>query len=192
MTAPNSVPKTARTPKPTKAPAALPTGETWAEVLRLLAQYAEATHALLTLKVELTGYQLCHIDRARPRYGALQEAQQLAEAQLRALALSHPEWFAERKNLPTPFGQLKLTTATALEPTLSEEVSLALLEAAGRTEFIRVTKTLDKEALEKLDPAELAQYRLAFVTTTDIKITPAEVNLGQAFKTDPAPPAPVA
>ena len=157
-------------------------------LIQALSVHTEAAHAIAQIEADLNQRYHTMVEAHRGQYTGLQEALTKTETQIKALAQKHPDWFAARKTLKTPFGTVKSTTTNRLEIP-NPEVTVLLLEAAFTADptfdvdaFIRTNTEPDVEALEKLDDATLAKFRITRVTDESIKVTPAEVKLGQAVK----------
>lgn len=157
-------------------------------LIQALSVHTEAAHALALLEAENNQRYHTMVEAHRGQYTGLQEALTKTETQIKAIALKHSDWFSAKKTLKTPFGTVRSTTTNRLEIP-NPEATVLLLEAAFANDpefpieqFTRTTIEPNIEALEKLDDSALATFRIRRVTDESIKVTPAEVKLGQAVK----------
>lgn len=157
-------------------------------MIDLLAVYSEACNRLAMLETDSTQEFLMWVDESKEEYAELQEAIGKAEAALENLALANPDWFEGKKSIRTLYGTVKLTKSTKME-VANEEVTLVLLEARAKTDELfkledvtRSVRTLNLEALEKLDDTTLAGFRIKRVTTENFKVEPLKVDMGKAVK----------
>jgi hypothetical protein len=153
----------------------------------LLEHHTYASNAIKQMQVEANRHLLEILDGSRVEYTELQECLAATEAKLRAIALQHPEWFGDKRSMVTPFGSVKMKTSEWLE-TENEELSIALLEAEGNTNpefkselFLHSKKSLNLEALEKMDDVQLRRFRIKRMRDDNFKVEPAEVKLGKAM-----------
>jgi hypothetical protein len=186
----------------TAKPKKIETTEDFQEMINLLAVFTAATNQLNDLQSEANEDMLEWLDTAKGEYASLQETLTKAEAALEIIARRHPEWFQTKKSIKTPYGVVKLTSSTSLEipneeatlvrMELKKERSQILAEAA-RAEgkefpvfdpeaFIRTTRELDREALEKLSDLELAELGITRVVEENFSVKPATLDLGKAVK----------
>ena len=183
--------------KPTKL---LPTNpEQFQHMTELLAELSDYTNRLQRLENGLNANFLTILKSKVEDYSAIQAVLTEAEKQIKTIAARNPQWFTERATLKTPYGAVKQTTGTSLV-TDSEDLSIQLIEQqaqfdAARAEqdptfvpalkldaLIRQKKELDREALEKLDDQTLRRFGIRRETRTDIKVTPANVDMGKAVE----------
>lgn len=104
-----------------------------------------------------------------------------AEAEIKALALAHPEW-KDGETIKTPFGTIQFRSASKLD-VASEERTLATLEITAPEMAAKLTRTettLNREALESVPDETLELLGVKRVTTTSITVKPARVDLGKA------------
>lgn len=181
-----------------KAKPAADISDEYKNMVDLLAVYSDASNQLAELEVEVNAELLSQMDDHRAEYSQLQEKLTQAETALELVALAHPEWFATRKSLKTPYGTVKFTRSTRLEVP-NEEVALLLIKQHAEKAdpedeftlgaFVRTAEELNLEALEKLDDRLLRQFRINRVPTQNFKIEPARVDMGKAVKQTVAIPS---
>lgn len=154
----------------------------------LLAVYSEASNQLAELQAEVNSEMLAEMDSRRADYAKLQETLTKTETALEVVALAHPQWFATRKSIKTPYGTVKFTKSTRLE-IKNEEVSLLLIKQRlesgtplPRAHYIRVEEALNLEALENLDDETLKSFRINRVPVENFKVEAASVDMGKAVK----------
>ena len=163
------------------------------EMVNLLAVFSEATNQLAELETSVNAEVLEMIDDHKSDYAKLQEALTKAETALEILARKHPEWFAQKKSIKTPYGTAKLHKGTRLEVTNDEatvkllraEQARVLAESEGYTKFnaedyIRISEVPKLEALETLDDSTLAKFMVRRVTEDKFSVTPAKLDMGKA------------
>jgi len=154
----------------------------------LLAVHSEAHHRMAALEAELNQDLLSAMDERRRDYARLQETLSRTRSALEGIAVAHPEWFAARRSLKTPYGSLKFTRSTTLEaPNPEATILLVRMRAEKDGEFkadsyLRQSEALNLEALETLDDATLRSLRIARVTTQNFKVEAARVDMGKAVK----------
>lgn len=148
----------------------------------LLAIFSEATARQNALAAQLNQEYLDKVDEHKAEYTENQDKLSQAESAIGALIDRHPEWFDKKKTLTTPYGQVKVSSGKKIIAP-SEEASMRLIRAEGKADaYIRSKDELDREALEELSDEELAKYGLVRQKTLSVKITAAEVELGEAIK----------
>jgi len=161
------------------------TAHDYQNLVNLLSIYSEATNRMLAMQAEMQGQYMELIDSSKPEYAELQSKLGEAEAAMETLALTHPEWFPEkRKSIKTPYGTVKLTATTVLEVP-NEEATIILIEAAGKTakeKYLRTNTGLNREALEALSDAELKPFRITRIKDQSFKVTAAQLDMGKAVK----------
>lgn len=155
----------------------------YAELVNLQSVLSEAQARLDELQ---NGVQMQYIDLVDSRkkdYAKLQAAIATATEGIEFLATVNPQWFEKARTLKTPYGTVSFRRTSKLE-VKNEELSIALLEqiTEDAEPFITITKTLNLEALEKLDDEELARLKIRRVTTDSCTVKPAKVDLGKAVK----------
>lgn len=169
------------TPLPTALPA--DPSSHYKDLVDGLAILTEATNRLAALENKLANCYVDAVDEHRKEYAALQEAVEKAETTVKDIAGMHPEWFADKKTITTPYGSIQSRSSTKLD-VANEHESIKLLRQLGpdAAVFIRTAEELDLEALEKLPDAELARIGISRVTTESLTASPAKLNLGKAAK----------
>ena len=173
----------------TKSTSFTPEHETeFTNMVNLLAVYSEASNQIIQLEAEATDERLEQMDERRLTFARLQETLTKASTALETIALAHPEWFANRKSIKTPYGTVKFKTSTKLEVP-NQEVSILLIEKEAEknpefkhSTYLGTSTCLRLEALEKLTDAELAKFRIKRITTDNFSVEPAKVDMGKAVK----------
>lgn len=175
-----------------------PASAEFKNLVELLGIYTDASNRLDELQNDANKELLEALDERKADYAKLQATLTETEEALRAVALAHPEWFAEKKSLATPYGTVKLHASSWLEPK-DEEVSILLIKRACDEEdarsqaaqepaaftintFLRFKETLDLEALSKLDDGLLKRFRIERKHDDNFKVEPAKVKMGKAMK----------
>jgi len=163
----------------------------------LMAVYSTAHHALAEMEAGINQQLLELVDDQRVEYAQIQMTLTESETALEEIARSHPEWFAEKKSVKTPYGEVKFRASSKLaikneELTIvliqrqieaeESEVNPALGEIPPSGPLLRHSVALDLEALEKLDDAALKRFRIERVANDNFSVAPAKVNLGKAVK----------
>lgn len=104
-----------------------------------------------------------------------------AEAELKALALKHPEW-KTGETIKTPFGSVEFRHTDKLV-VANPERTLGLLDkvvTVGASGLRRTLVELDLEAMERVDAATLELLGATWETTESIKVKPAKIDMGKA------------
>lgn len=164
-----------------------PKSEDFKNLVDLLGVYSEATHRLAEMEATLNGEILQAIDEYKADYAALQKALTETETALEVIATRHPEWFAEKKGLKTPYGTVKFTKSTTLDIP-NEELSIELIrrEAHDLTldpeNLLREKTELAIEVLETLTDDQLKAFRIRRRSSEKFSVTPAKIDLGKAVK----------
>jgi len=155
----------------------------YGNLVNLLAIYSETHNNMTALQASVQGDYMELIDAHKPEYAKLQALLGETEASLEILAKEHPEWFPEdRKSIKTPYGTVKLTTATSLV-VANEEATILLIQHAGMGEkFLRQKTEINREALETLTDEELKPLRVKRVKDQSFSVTPAKLDMGKAVK----------
>lgn len=169
-----------------KTPAAPnPEHTRYENLINLLAVYSEASARSEQLKAEINADHLDLIDAHKKAYAELQQTITEAEAAIIAIAEANPDWFSASKTLKTPYGQVASRSSTSLDVP-NEEASIILIEQKcdeeTKGQLLRQKTELNLEALELLDDAALRQYRIKRVTSENITVKPAKLDLGKAVK----------
>jgi len=157
----------------------------------LLSVFSEGTAQLRAMQGEMDSMFLSLVDDKKGEYATLQKAVTESETALEVIARRHPEWFAEKRSIKTPFGTVKFARSTVLE-IKNEELTIELVRgvlvsesqdpAATEAQFIREVEELDREALEKLDDDTLKSLKVKRVAKDNFSVTAASVDLGKAVK----------
>ena len=157
----------------------------------LLSVFSEGTAQLTAMEAEINSMLLDLISDKKKEYAALQKAVTESETALEVIARRHPEWFADKRSVKTPFGVMKFSSSTSLEiknPELSIELVRSVLvsestdPAATEAQFIREVEELDREALEKLDDETLKRLKVKRVSNDNFSVKAATIDLGKAVK----------
>ena len=154
-------------------------------VINLLAVLGEANRQLAELEREIEAGYVALVTPHRERYAKLQATVSETEAALEVISRRNEQWFAEAKNVKTPYGIVKFTSSRELVVT-DEGISVQLVKAlagkAGEEQLLRTVQVLNREALEKLPDAELARYAIIRKTKENFKVGTEVVDLGKAVK----------
>jgi hypothetical protein len=160
----------------------VPDAETYRELVDQLAMFTDASNQFAALDARVQQEVADIIDDFREEYSILQNAISEHEATVKSIALAHPEWFEAVKTLKTPYGTVGFRSATKLEVE-NEELTVVLIEQLDAADlYLRSRKFLNLEALETLEPCELATLHIQRVTTDKCTVTPAKLDLGKAVK----------
>lgn len=164
-----------------------PKSEDFTNLVNLLGVFSEATHRLAEMEANLNGEIILAIDNYREDYAKMQQTLTEAERALEVIATRHPEWFAEKKGLKTPYGTVKFTRSNPLVVT-NEELTLELIERDAHglgldpENLIREVKTLNLEVLETLTDDQLKAFRCKRVAKENFSVVAAKIDLGKAVK----------
>ena len=161
------------------------TSADYKNLIDLLAVFSEAKQRLAALELDAQSEFTGIIDEARKPYTDAQIAVTQSEAAIVAIAEAHPEWFAARRSLKTPYGTVSVRKTTKLAIP-NEEATILLIkqrfDGEKAADFVRSAEALDLEALEKLDDRELKALRIKRVTDDSISLREAKIDLGKAVK----------
>lgn len=161
-------------------PAARP--QDFADLVNLLAALTKSQNNLAHLEQVLNRQHLETVNGHMDAYKEIQTLIGECEAAIRVIAQRNPQWFEDKKSVPTPYGTLKRTTSTSLQIP-DEEITMTLIRGANLAEkYIKTTHTLSRESLELLDDEELKKFGIKRVTEHNFNPEPAKVNLGKAVK----------
>lgn len=156
--------------------------------VELISIYTAAALELESVENSASAAQLELVDANLAEYTNLQQTITKTEEALQLIALKHPEWFAGKASIKTPYGSVKWTPSTSLEIP-NEELSIELIERDLQTnlesrpgDYIRTKKELNREALETCDDAMLARYKIRRVSKKTFAVTPAKLDMGKAVK----------
>lgn len=164
--------------------APLPTAKPsdFADMVNLLERLSSISVTTTKLETKLNAENLATVRQYADEYKALQTELGQVESALAVIGERNPQWFDDKKTITTPFGELKRTTSKKLE-IADETATIALIRAARRAEdFLVVTTTLNREALENLEDAELRKFGVRRSVTHNYNPAPASVDLGKAVK----------
>ena len=154
----------------------------FADLVNLLNALSVAENKISHLNQNLNAQHLETLKGYADEYKTLQSDISATRAAIEVIAARNPQWFEEKKTLITPFGEVKRTTSTSLIIP-DEAVTITLIRAAKREEdFLVTTTAISKEALEKLEDAELAKYGVSRKTEHNFKPEGASVDLGKSVK----------
>ena len=142
-----------------------PALRSWQAVDDALRDIRECQHALTELEVE----QARRIDAVKEECKKsalpLQNRIKRLEKDVKEFVDAHRAEMAGKSRTLT-FGTVGYRRSSQLKLNLSVEDTIALLEALGHPELVRITKTLDKAALQR-QPSELLDQIDAYIKTTD-------------------------
>ena len=123
----------------------------------------------------------------------LQATTERTLAGIEELVRQNPAWLGEKRQLKTPFGTIKLTATKSLSIP-DEDDTLACLLARGKrdkefnaTLYYRDSRTLNKEALEKLNKVDLTRLGIVQVDSDSFSFKLAAVEINKAL-TESLPP----
>lgn len=172
-----------------KQPTVSRTDPDFTRAMDLLCSKGRVQRLLAQAEVDANSGYSALVEKYRPLVASLQAAEQALDMQLELIALQHPEWFTRVKTLKTPSGDIKQTTSTSLEIP-NEELTLVLLQRLGDKEVeedsvrasdcYQSTPTLNKDALGTLSDTALDRLKIKRIIKTNIKSTPAAVEIGKA------------
>ena len=166
----------------TTAPAPASRPEDFQSLIDLLNVLGEANrmHRELEAKIE-RGY-LALVADERTAYANIQQKVGEAEAAIEVIVRRNPQWFPEdRKTVVTPFGSVKSVSSKEIV-VANEEASIVLVRNAKRTELLRETVVLNKEALQELSEAELASFGIVRKAKENITVKTDVIDLGKSVK----------
>lgn len=184
-------------PKPQKQTDIPETSSDYKALVDLLSVLTEATNQMAELKLTADNALLETFDDLRPDFARLQQTITDTESALKDIALRNPAWFAERRTIKTPYGEISIRRSCALEIPNEEATIIKIrLEAqklypgkdpasvAERAEFtakyIRLVEEIDKEALEKTNDIFLDLIGVKRNPKENFSCKPASVDLGRA------------
>ena len=152
------------------------------QAINLLAVLTEAQNRLDIIEAEANDALLEAIDDHKTEYAKLQDTITRTTEALETIARIHPEWFNDNKTVKTPYGSFALKKNPPKLNVKNEELTIVLIEQAGREDLLRQTKTLDLEALGKLTDEELAAFRINRTSDDRFEAKPAKLDMGKAVK----------
>lgn len=153
----------------------------------LLAVFTEAKLRLDELQNNAASEYMEIVDGVRGTYAGLQSTVTESELAIEGIALTHPEWFADKRSVKTPYGTVRVTRTTKLDVP-NEEVTVLLIERAEETlhlepgRFLRTKKEPNLDALKELSDRELKALRIERVSDESVKVTEAKIDFGKAVK----------
>ena len=155
----------------------------------LLSVYSEAGNRLAQLQAAVNEAALEIVDGHKKLYADLQKVLTETETALEAIARRHPDWFAARRTLKTPYGEVALKGNPPRLITTNEELSIVLIEAEGAknksfraSEYLRQRTELNLETLANLSDDDLARFRVKRVQGDTFSIKAARLELGKAVR----------
>lgn len=171
-----------KTPTPTApTPMATTNADAFGRLVNLQELFFATETKLASLQTDIDTALANWLAAVKPIYVAHKTTRDEAEAEIKALAMAHPEW-KDGETIKTPFGTIQFRSASKLEVT-SEERTLATLELTApemAEKLTRTETTLNREALETVPDETLELLGVKRVTTTSITVKPARVDLGKA------------
>jgi len=167
------------------------------QMINLLGILTDASHLLEKLQLRVNEQYLASVDKQKDEYARLQELMTNTETSLEVIARKHPEWFAAKQSIKTPFGTIAFRSSTKLQVD-NEELTIVLIQQEferqekqvkdGAVPFnsvaglLRHRFELDLEELEKLTDADLTHFRIKRVSNDNFSAKPAKVDMGKAVK----------
>lgn len=165
--------------------------------LKLLGTFTRCTHLLAALEARANAKLSALAALHAGKFATLQTRLASTEAEIRALAARHPEWFPpDDRTVKSLLGSIHaqrttrhvvpddeaalLATVKATAAAIEESGDPAL--AARLRDLIRVEESLRVEALAVFDEATLATLGIRREVTDSITVKPAKVKLGNAAK----------
>lgn len=142
-----------------------PALKSWQAVDDALQDIRECKHALTELNVEQARRVEAVKKECRDNAQPIENRLKRLEAEIKDFVDAHRSELTGKSRVLT-FGTVGYRLSSSLKLNLTDADTIALLEAMGRTEFIRVSKKLDKAALQK-QPSEFLDKIDAWVKTTD-------------------------
>jgi hypothetical protein len=152
-------------------------------IINLLAVLGEANRQLAALEREIEAGYVALVTPHRERYAKLQATVSETEAALEVISRRNQAWFAESKNVKTPYGVVKFTSSSELvvaDEGISVQLVKALAGKDGEANLLRTVQVLNREALEKLTDGELARFAIVRKTKENFKVGTTVVDLGKA------------
>lgn len=172
---------TTETPSTTATFAAAPKPDDFKAVVDLLAELGEANRKLAAMESEIEALYVGHVTDRRDAYAELQKTVSETEAALEVIARRNPQWFAEKKNVSTPFGVVKFKASTELVAADEQDAVRRILKAR-RPRLLRRTIELNRDLLAELSDKELAAFGITRKPKENCTIETKVVDLGKAVK----------
>lgn len=155
----------------------------------LLAVLTETNNQMTALQAEANDAMLEIVDAHKKDYAKLQQVKADTEAALEIIARKHPEWFAKKKSLTTPYGAVSLKTNPPKLEVKNEELSIVLIEQEAdknpefkAAAFIETKKVLRLDVLAGEDDDFLKKFRIKRTQEDTFSAKPAMLKLGEAVK----------
>ena len=161
--------------------------EDFKNLVDLLDVFSFAHHSLEEMQANMNREIMETIEGYRKDYSEMQRTLTEAETAIEVIATRHPEWFAEKKGLKTPYGMVKFTTSRPLV-VANEELSLELIRrdahglALDPENLIREREELNLEVLATLSDEQLRAFKIRRETKENFSVVPAKIDLGKAVK----------
>jgi hypothetical protein len=159
------------------------------QLVDLLSIYSEAENRLTQLQAAINEAALEIVAGHKKLYAGLQKTLTETETALEVIARRHPDWFAARRTLKTPYGEVALKANPPRLIAGNEELSIVLLETEGAknksfkpADYLRQRTELNLETLANLTDDDLARFRIKRVQGDTFSIKPARLDLGKAVK----------
>lgn len=149
--------------------------------INLLAGLGEARRELAKLTSEIeTGY-LELVTSRRDDYAKIQAKVSEGEAALEVIARRNLGWFADKKSVTTPYGAVKFKASSEIVVP-NEEASIVLVRKAKRSELLRVTIELNREAMQDMSDEELAKFGIVRKAKENLTVDTEVIDLGKAVR----------
>jgi len=159
------------------------------KIVDLLADHSTAENELAALEAAANQDFMLTVDALKSKYARLQRRMIEAETALELLARKHPEWFADKKTIKTPYGSVQLKQNPPKIVAENPELSIVLIEAEGTRnpefdvkKYVREEKTLNLEGLAALTDGELKKFRMHRDQSDTFTVKSAKLDMGKAVK----------
>jgi hypothetical protein len=159
------------------------------KIVDLLADHSTAENELAQLEAAANEQFMLTVDGVKSQYARLQRKMIEAGTALELLARKHPEWFADKKTIKTPYGSVQLKTNPPKIVAENPELSIVLIEAEGTRnpefdvkKYVREEKTLNLEGLAALTDGELKKFRIHRDQSDTFTVKSAKLDMGKAVK----------
>lgn len=158
-------------------------------IVELLATYSQAENELEQLQATANEEFLITVDGLKGKYARLQQRMIETETALEVLARKHPEWFADKKTIKTPYGSVQLKNNPPRIVADNPELSIVLIENEGERDrgfkpenYIHEEKSLNLEALGGCTDEQLKKFRLRREQSDTFTVKSAKLDMGKAVK----------
>lgn len=158
-------------------------------IVELLATYSRAENELEQLQATANEEFLITVDGLKGKYARLQQRMIETETALEVLARKHPEWFADKKTIKTPYGSVQLKNNPPRIVADNPELSIVLIENEGERDrgfkpenYIHEQKSLNLEALAGCTDEQLKKFRLRREQSDTFTVKSAKLDMGKAVK----------